>query len=323
MNSGLLVKKIRDNNVLRIATYPIARICHFALAMYTKKHPVYYPSHNHKWTYGRPFNLRDPQSLHEKIFWMLYNTDTSMWTRLTDKVAVREYVKEVGLGHILNEVYAIYDYMPDIQTLFQNLPDSFVIKTNQCAAGEGVALVPDIKTADKKRIYKKIKKAFRDPYGQRTGQPHYAAIRPQIIVEKYLINDVDEYQVLPDYKFFCFHGEPQLINAMGNRDVDKHTLINHFYTLDWERIHGEKEDRNPDLIRPKSLERMIEYARILSKPFAFVRVDFYEVHGEPVFGEMTFTPGFDNEIFGTYGDKVLKLGDRIDLSRVKSCNTKS
>jgi len=47
-----------------------------------------------------------------------------------------------------------------------------------------------------------------------------------------------------------------------------------------------------------------------------VRLDFYEVGGKPIFGEMTFTPGFDT-FCGTYGDKILKLGNWVDLSGTK------
>ena len=58
------------------------------------------------------------------------------------------------------------------------------------------------------------------------------------------------------------------------------------------------------------LTRWFEVARKLSSPFPFVRLDFYEVGGKPIFGEMTFTPGFDM-FCGTYGDKILKLGNWI------------
>lgn len=35
---------------------------------------------------------------------------------------------------------------------------------------------------------------------------------------------------------------------------------------------------------------MIRAAEILSADFPFVRVDFYDIDGKAVFGEMTFTP---------------------------------
>lgn len=36
---------------------------------------------------------------------------------------------------------------------------------------------------------------------------------------------------------------------------------------------------------------MIVAAEALARDFDFVRVDFYEVEGQPLFGKMTFYPG--------------------------------
>ena len=36
--------------------------------------------------------------------------------------------------------------------------------------------------------------------------------------------------------------------------------------------------------KPQNLDKMIEYAKILSKPFKFVRVDFYDNFGKVLFG---------------------------------------
>lgn len=126
---------------------------------------------------------------------------------------------------------------------------------------------------------------------------------------------MDPTKALPDYKFFCFNGEPRLINLVGNRSIEEHTYLDHYYTMSWERIVY-KEDESQDFPRPKSFDEMVQIARKLSSPFPFVRLDFYEVGGKPIFGEMTFTPGFDT-FCGTYGDKILKLGNWVDLSGTK------
>ena len=38
---------------------------------------------------------------------------------------------------------------------------------------------------------------------------------------------------------------------------------------------------------------MKQLASILARPFRFVRIDFYQINGHPVFGEFTFSPGMD------------------------------
>ena len=40
---------------------------------------------------------------------------------------------------------------------------------------------------------------------------------------------------------------------------------------------------------PKHLKEMLEYARILSKEFRFVRVDLYDTSEGVLFGELTFS----------------------------------
>ena len=47
----------------------------------------------------------------------------------------------------------------------------------------------------------------------------------------------------------------------------------------------------PDPAPPASLVRLLAAAETLAARFDFVRVDFYEIGGRPLFGEMTFYPG--------------------------------
>ena len=61
--------------------------------------------------------------------------------------------------------------------------------------------------------------------------------------------------------------------------------------------------------KPVNFEKMVEYSKILSKDFKFVRVDFYEVSEKLYLGELTFTPGAGffkykkeeyNKVFGNW-----------------------
>ena len=67
-----------------------------------------------------------------------------------------------------------------------------------------------------------------------------------------------------------------------------------------------------EITRPASFDNMIKVAKRLSKDFPQVRVDFYDIDGEAVFGEMTFTTGY-----GYFSEEYYKyLGNKIDLSKV-------
>ena len=60
---------------------------------------------------------------------------------------------------------------------------------------------------------------------------------------------------------------------------------------------------------------MIRYAEILSKPFPFVRVDFYEVGDRLYVGEMTFYSGGGILKFEPI-EWDYKLGEYFDLTSI-------
>ncbi len=79
-----------------------------------------------------------------------------------------------------------------------------------------------------------------------------------------------------------------------------------------DRFCHDQPERIP---RPSHLDEMKRICRILSKPFAIVRVDLYEVNGKVYFGELTFTPGGGLGFFTA--DQYLRMGNKVDLSKIK------
>jgi len=279
------------------------------------KKPLSYIAMNYERYYKKKMNIENPTTLYEKIFWMEFYSDTSEWTRLTDKVLVRDYVKECGLESILNEIYAVYETIPDKNTLFKNLPNAFVLKMNNSGGGS-VILVYDKKACNKRKVIKNLTKYFNDDYGLWTALPHYSNIKPKIIAERLLINEQEPGKSLIDYKFFCFNGVPLCVNAIAERNLEIHTANDQYFDMDWKRIClNSKDCEIPNIQQPYSFKEMIRIAKILSAPFPFVRVDLYEVGHQPVFGELTFTPGMDG--FCLYEHSFLHYADLIDLSKVR------
>mgnify|MGYP002785803174 CR=1 FL=1 len=90
-----------------------------------------------------------------------------------------------------------------------------------------------------------------------------------------------------------------------------------FYDREWiSKLHYFKEsritDRTRQIPKPPSLEEMVEHAEFLSKPFHFVRMDFYDIQGKPIVGEMTFTPHGCIDL--DYTDEAQSLlGEMLDL----------
>ena len=155
-----------------------------------RKHDAYLVKHNpekmfsiwHKRSTGVPLNIDNPKTLDDKIAYMAFRTDTSEWTRLADKVRVREYVEECGYGEYLPKLYGTWEHAEDIN--FDELPDAFVIKTNNASATN--ILVRDKSKIDEAAVRKQLDDWLKDDYGYRTCQPHYSRIKPLILAEEFL-----------------------------------------------------------------------------------------------------------------------------------------
>ena len=113
-------------------------------------------------------------------------------------------------------------------------------------------------------------------------------MEPRILCEEYIETEAG---FLPnDYKIYCNNGVPRVILVCTERNA--HVKYDYADT-EWNMLDlGSDSFMTGSLPpRPSCLDSMLEYARILSEPFPFVRLDFYDFSGKPVLGEMTFTPG--------------------------------
>lgn len=265
--------------------------------------------------FGKEMNWDKPRDLNEKINWLKLYSDTSQWTLLADKYAVREYVKSKGFEDILVPLYGKWNTPPCIELITNNLPESFVLKTNH--GSNDTIIVQDKSKIDAKLIQKKLKRAYKAKFGYQKGEPHYLSIKPCIIAEKYLEQRNDPWTTsLVDYKIWCFNGKPAYIWACYSRS--KEAVYVETRDLDW-NYHPEKSvftshyrDGKGTVPRPKCLERMIEVSSKLSEGFPQVRVDLYEIDGKIYFGEMTFTSNGGYNDFYTQ-DFLNELGDLIKL----------
>lgn len=263
---------------------------------------------------GKRINWEDPKDLNEKIQWLKFNSDTTEWSRLSDKYRVREYIRECGLEHILVDFYGQWEDANMID--WEKLPNQFVMKVNN---GSGDVLVcKDKSQLDKKTTSEKYNSLLKLKFWELFAEPHYSRIKPCIIAEQLL--DCNK-QAIPsttliDYKVWCFSGKPEFIWACYNRTYEKVEVG--CYDLDW-NYHPEQSaftnhyaKASKQLPRPKNLDKMIEYAAILSKDFPEVRVDFYEVDNKVYFGELTFTA--KGGYIDFYTPEFLKiLGDKVIL----------
>lgn len=265
-------------------------------------HPKEYADSLYKKKFGRHINWNNPTEFNEKIRWMQFSTDTSLWTQLADKYRVRKYLEEKGFSNILVKLYGVWNCSKDID--FDELPNSFVLKTNH-GSGE-VIVVEDKQSVDFNAICEKMEYFLHTPFGFRTAEPHYLQIKPVIIAEEMILNDSTWSNSLVDYKFYCFKGEPFCCAVFFNRDIEKHQRFAEIYDMEWNRHdewlrEGYLPDRAVDIPRPKCLDQIVETCHKLAADFPFVRMDFYVKGEKYFFGEYTFTPAacgggaFNNE----------------------------
>lgn len=264
-------------------------------------------------TFGKPIDLQNPTTLDEKIQWLKLNTyyNNQLVTDCADKYKVREYVEKCGCGEILNQLYGVYDSPEEIN--WDELPDMFVIKWN---FGCGQNFICKDKSQYNEHEIKKMlwkwRKAHRTFY-RNMSEMQYKTIEPKLICEKLIETETGE---LPkDYKLYCFNGVPDCALVCADRISAGHASY-YFFDKDWnlKRYNkmGLEAPENFSLHRPENYEKLFEYAAVLSKPFPFVRADFYLEKGKITFGELTFTPsgGFDK---GRLPSTQLLFGNMLRL----------
>lgn len=255
--------------------------------------------------FGRRMNLKNPAFLSEKLMFLKIYTRDPLWVTCTDKYKVRAFVEERGCGNILNEVYGVYDRVVDIE--WELLPNQFVLKgTHGCGCN---IICIDKNKFDQSKAYAKLDAWMKIDYAKFMGESHYSQITPRIVAEKFLGDASGELPV--DYKILCFNGAPKVFLVCTERSTE---LKLTFLDLEWNilDINSDGFPAETCVEKPVCLDKMVTYAKRLAAGFHFVRVDFYVVNSEIVFGEMTFTPaGGIVAYFSEKGDRV--LGELLSL----------
>lgn len=266
-----------------------------------------------------PINIENPQTFDDKIWYMKKHFYSPLVVKCVDKLLVREYVRECGLEEILIPIYGGGYQSPD-EIDFSKLPDECYIKCNHTS---GCNYLYRRGLTDETWLKKLFALYLKRNYYNVSREWAYRDILPRIIIEKKL--ESKEKGTLNDYRLFCFDGKLKmvLVNVGTATEQGEHAkdVLRSFYTPDFEwipeiSILGEPK-ASKGLSKPKNWDKMVDIAQRLSKPFAFCRVDLYNVDEVIYLGELTFTPfagvnQFDPE------EWALKLGSWLDLEKCKN-----
>lgn len=267
---------------------------------------------------GRKLNMGNPTTLNEKLQWMKFNYRFPLQTIVSDKYLVRDYVEnKIGIEYLI-PLYGNWLNFDDID--FDALPDQFVLKCNHDSGG--LAICKDKKTFDQENAKKKINKSLKDNFFYIGREYQYKNIIPRIICEKFIS---DNGNVPMDYKIYCFNGKPDVILVCKNRfRNDSHRAQYLYFDQNWNFVplnKGDELSENPNIEKPKNLDKMLSIARKLSEDFIFARIDLYNIDGKIYFGEITLTPnsGFDPDITE---ETDLYFGNKLEISLLKNAKGK-
>ena len=263
---------------------------------------------------GKKLNLKNPREFNEKLWWLKFNYRNPLMTQCSDKVEVRNYIRDLGLGDILNDIHGVYSRPEDIP--FEQLKGKFFIKCNHVS---GINTVYDSNNCELFNFCKfkrDFNTALNKNYYYQSREWNYKNIAPKIIVE----NFIEAESNLVDYRFFCFHGEVKLIfvdinTASENGRHNPYAKRNIYdQSFELQKFTVGRENFDPHLIqKPTNLNQMIEVAEKIAEPFPFCRVDLYNIKGEIKFGEITFYPGGATQQFSSQ-EADLRVASWIDLS---------
>lgn len=240
---------------------------------------------------GEELILDFPQNYNEKLQWLKLNNNDLRMRNMTDKLAVKEYVRDkIGVDHVI-PTFGSWDNFDEID--FNLLPDRFVLK---CTHDSGSAeIIADKKHVDLAYLKEKFNAALNRDYYYIAREPSYIGIPRRIIAEPLLTDTYSQY--LKDYKVFVFDEEPKIVQVDYDR-FNNHSRI--MYSAKWENLGFSTMypyDATKEETRPENLDELLFLARQLSKGFRHVRVDFYIADKHIWFGEMTFYHGGGYEKF--------------------------
>ena len=250
-------------------------------------------------------NLINCRDFNDKIQWLKLFDQSEEIIRCSDKVLVRDYVRERVGQQYLVRLYQVHDHFSEID--FDALPKEFVIKTNHNSGT--VVLVRDKSKLNYQAAEKRVEAALKQPYGWLNGEWAYSYVEPKVLVEEFI--EPHNQKPPADYKFYCVDGVVKFCHYIYDRgfDTKEQTINAEGNDLAIELYPSFKPGK--DFRKPALWSEMVRVAQELGRGFKCVRVDLF-CPGDRIYaGEMTFWP-----MAGLYkGVGQRKIGKFLDFDR--------
>ncbi len=253
----------------------------------------------------------NPHTFTEKLNWLKIFYQNPKMRTVADKSLFPHYIKTVlpDFSHHLVPQLAVFNSVSEFVNIhFARLPWKFIAKSN---FGSGAQEFVNKTFASMGRL-RNLVQGWLNPLSNHyyhALENCYQNIKPSVICEQ--IVDIDYCM-----DFFCFNGEPLfywIIKQPKNGERN-----GNIYRINGERIAARWHYPNFETDMPQSpwFDELLHCARVLSRNFPHVRVDFNLNKNTWYFSEMTFyswagltapdNPDFD-----------LELGSHIRLENIK------
>lgn len=227
----------------------------------------------YRWRHGRWPALTTPQRFTEWIQWRKLNDRDPKRARLTDKGQSKQIVAAALGDEFIIPTLWDGERLP----LVAPWPLPFVVKANHGCRQTVVVRTP----ADYCRARRLAPSWLDRAYGGWLDEWHYGSARRSILVEPF----IGGLETLPiDYKVYVFGGRAAMVQVHEARGTRHHW--SHY-----DRRWGLMSRAEGSIAAPRSLATMLKAAERLGQGHDFLRVDFYDVDGVPLFGEFCLYPG--------------------------------
>ncbi len=253
-------------------------------------------------------NLKNPVYFNDKLLYMKLSIRNPMYKKLVDKYEVREHVRKMIGEEYLIPLLGVYSDPSEVD--FGLLPNKFALKLTHTSQTN--IICTNKSELDWQKASNQIRKWLRMDFYMRTREWQYKDLKHRFVIEQHISDSSGK---LNDYKFWCFDGNPELVQV----DIDRFSShkrnyyeAKHFSPIELTSIYNKLDS---EIKKPKNYDEMLKIAKKLSDGFSFSRIDLYNLDGKIYFGEITFYPDNCNGKFTPF-EYEKKLGELLVIPQL-------
>jgi hypothetical protein len=230
---------------------------------------------------SRDPKVLNPRTYMERVVSKKHLERSRLITRTSDKILVREYLKEKGLGQYIVPILA--ESGSPCSLPWGVLPRSFIIKMNN-ASGRNI-FIEDKNRLAYVKVQKTVNKWLAAPYGQEKDEWAYKDIKPKSLIEPWL-------DITKVYRVDVTAGTAWMAQVYRVKRGGQVTDITTSFLPEWRPEPVRWNDRAVGFEeRPACLDELVKISQTLGEEFSHVRVDWMEdADGKLWFSELTQYP---------------------------------